>query len=87
MATATQLSRDLAAATGTSISSKTVSKRLHERWLYARKALVTSHSLPPTKERVHNGANNIRIGHNFNGLMFSSPVSPDSVYNLILNGY
>ena len=49
--------------------------------------LFASHSLPPTKERVQNGADNIRIGHSFNGLMFSSPMRPDSVYNLILDGY
>ena len=88
-ATASQLSRDLAAATGTSVSTKSVSRRLYERGLYARKAvcLFASHSLPSLKERVQNGADNIRMGHNFNGLMFSSPMSLDSVYNLILDGY
>ena len=49
--------------------------------------LFASHSLPLTKERVENGTDNIRIGHSFNGLMFSSPMSPDLVYNLILDGY
>ena len=49
--------------------------------------LFASHSHPPTKERVQNGAGNIRIGHSFNGLTFSSQMSPDSVDNLILDGY
>ena len=48
--------------------------------------LFASHSLPPTKECVQNGAD-IRIGHSFNGLMFSALMSPDSVYNMILDGY
>ena len=49
--------------------------------------LFASHSLPQTKECVQNGADNIRTGHSFNGLMFSSPMSPDSIYNLILDYY
>ena len=48
--------------------------------------LFASHSLPSAKERVQNGAHNIRIDHSFNGLMFSSPMSRDSLYNLILDG-
>ena len=39
-ATATQLSRNLVAAAGTSISSKTVSRRFHGRGLYARKPAI-----------------------------------------------
>ena len=35
--------------------------------------LFASHSLPPTKQHVRNGPDNIRIRHNFTGLMFSSP--------------
>ena len=45
--------------------------------------LFASHSLPATKERVQNGADNFRIGHSFNDLMFSSPMSPDSVWTAI----
>ena len=44
--------------------------------------LFASHSLPPTKESVYNGAYNTDFGHSFNGLMFSSRMNPDSVYNL-----
>ena len=86
MSTATQLSRYLAAATETSISSKTVYRRLHERGLYARKPAICI-PLTPTTERMQNGADNIGIGHSFNGLKFSSPMNPDSVYKLILDGY
>ncbi|XP_071041819.1 uncharacterized protein [Parasteatoda tepidariorum] len=50
-ATATQLSRGLAAAIGTSISSKTVSRRLHERGLYARKPVICI-PLPLSHKRV-----------------------------------
>ena len=50
VATATHLSRDLTAATGTSISSKTVSRRLHERGLYARKPAICI-PLPPSHKR------------------------------------
>lgn len=50
-ATPTQLSRDLAAATGTSISSKTVSRRLHERGLYARKPAICI-PLTPSHKRA-----------------------------------
>ena len=49
--------------------------------------LFASLSLPLTKKCVQNDADNISIGHSFNGLMLSSPMSPESVYNLILNGY
>ena len=49
--------------------------------------LFAFHSLTPTKESVKNSADNIRIGYSLNGLMFSSPISPDSVYKLILDGY
>ena len=81
-ATTNQLSKDLVAATG---SRKTVS-RDYERGLYASKPAICI-TLTPTKERVQNGAENTRIGHSFNGLMFSSPMKPDSVYNVILDGY
>ncbi len=43
-----------------------------------------SHSLSPTKESVYNGAYSTNTGHSSYGLMFSSQMSPDSVYNLIL---
>ena len=83
--TATQLSRDLAAATGTSVSRKTVARRLHETGLYARKLVMCIPlKLLPTKESIYYGAFNINTGRSLNGLMFSSRMSPDSVYSLIL---
>ena len=36
---------------------------------------------------MQNGADNIRIGHSFNGLMFSSQMSPDSVYKTDSDDY
>ena len=51
------------------------------------RSLFASHSLPPTKERVQNGVDFIRTVHSFNGIMYSLPMCPDSVYNLILDSY
>ena len=50
--TATQLSRDLADATRTPISSKTVSRRLHERELCARKPAICISLTPQKKARA-----------------------------------
>ncbi|GBM06186.1 hypothetical protein AVEN_167074-1 [Araneus ventricosus] len=50
-ATASQLSRDFYAATGTRVSRVTVSKRLHETGLFARPAV--SVPLTSTNRRVH----------------------------------
>ncbi|GBL80570.1 Transposable element Tcb2 transposase [Araneus ventricosus] len=50
-ATASQLSRDLYAATGTSVSRVTVSKRLHETGLFARRPAVCV-PLTSTNRRV-----------------------------------
>ena len=52
MSTATQLSRDLAAATGTSVSRKTVARRLHERGLYARKPAICAPLTPLPQKRA-----------------------------------
>ncbi|GBL90472.1 hypothetical protein AVEN_179403-1 [Araneus ventricosus] len=51
-ATASQLSRDLYAATRTRVSRVTVSKRLHETWLFSRIPAVCV-PLTSTNRRVH----------------------------------
>ncbi|GBN39098.1 hypothetical protein AVEN_161009-1 [Araneus ventricosus] len=51
-ATASHLSRDLYAATGTSASRVTVSKRFHETGLFARRPAVCV-PLTSTNQRVH----------------------------------
>ncbi|GBO43094.1 hypothetical protein AVEN_104872-1, partial [Araneus ventricosus] len=50
-ATTSQLSRDLYAATGTRVSRVTVSKRLHETWLFAKRPAVCV-PLTSTNRRV-----------------------------------
>ncbi|GBO40383.1 hypothetical protein AVEN_212963-1 [Araneus ventricosus] len=75
-ATASQLSRDLCAATGTRVSRVTVSKRLHETGLFARRPAVCV-PLTSTNRRVRL-AWCIEIGVWINGQPFSSLMSPGS---------
>lgn len=85
--TATQLSRDLAAATGTLVSRKTGERGSVKEGCMPGRPPFASHSLPSTKESVHNGADSTNTGHSSNGLMFCSQMSPDSGFNLILGEY
>ncbi|GBO13833.1 hypothetical protein AVEN_191936-1 [Araneus ventricosus] len=75
-ATASQLSRDLYAATGTRVSREIVSKRLHETGLFARRPAVYV-LLTSTNRRVRLEWC-IEIGVWINGQPFSSLMSPGS---------
>ncbi|GBM84890.1 hypothetical protein AVEN_51734-1, partial [Araneus ventricosus] len=75
-ATASQLSRDLYAATGTRVSRVTVSKRLHETGLLARRPAVCV-PLTSTNRRVRLAWCR-EIGVWINGRPFSSLMSPGS---------
>ncbi|GBO43812.1 hypothetical protein AVEN_192354-1 [Araneus ventricosus] len=78
-ATASQLSRDLYAATATRVSRVTVSKRLHDTGLFARKPAVYV-PLTSTNRRVRLAwcRESIEIGVWINGRPFSSLMSPGS---------
>ncbi|GBN61921.1 hypothetical protein AVEN_215799-1 [Araneus ventricosus] len=77
-ATSSQLSHDLYAATGTRVSRVTVSKRLRETVLFARRPAVCV-PLTSTNRRVHLAwCREHRDGIWINGRPFSSLMSPSS---------
>ncbi|GBO12557.1 hypothetical protein AVEN_206075-1 [Araneus ventricosus] len=77
-ATASQLSRDLYAATGTRVLRVTVSKRLHETGLFTRRPAVCV-PLTSTNRRVRLAwCREHKIGVWINGRPFSSLMSPGS---------
>ncbi|GFW79978.1 HTH_Tnp_Tc3_2 domain-containing protein [Trichonephila clavipes] len=75
-AAASQLSRYLYAATETRLSRVTISKRLYERGLFAKRLAVCV-PLTHTNRSVHL-AGSIEIGVWTNGRSFCSPTSPVS---------
>ncbi|GBL95805.1 hypothetical protein AVEN_726-1 [Araneus ventricosus] len=84
--TARQLAPQLSAAAGRPISRQTVSRRLHEGGLFARRPVVCVPLSQRTSERGCIGPVNIAVGHQSSGATYSLRMSLDLTSRTIPEG-